>query len=300
MEDVRKKYDIGVIIGRFQIHKLHSQHRELIDEVLSRHKKVLIFLGISPTLGTRKNPLDFATRRKMIDEVYGDKVTAIIPIHDKRSDLLWSKDVDQRIREVFPIGSVVLYGSRESFLPYYEGKFDTCELEATEKVSATQIREEVSHQIIKSEEFRAGAIYATYNSFPTVLSTVDVAIFNEDETHVLLGRKPNEEKFRFIGGFVDITDNSFEHAATREVSEECGLEIGNLTYIRSMRVDDWRLRSEIDRCIMTHFYTAKKIFGSPQAKDDIEEVRWFKLYDINEHNIVAEHLELLKSIRVES
>lgn len=297
MEEVKPKYQIGVIIGRFQIHELHDAHQELIDEVLNRHKKVLVFLGVSPALGTMKNPLDFATRRKMLEEHYGDRITVILPIHDKKSDFLWSKEVDNRIREVFPTGSVVLYGSRDSFIPHYKGKFATCELEPSSFVSATQVRQEVSEEIVKSKEFRAGVIYGIYNTHPIVFSTVDVAIYNEDKTKILLGRKPYEDKYRFIGGFVDVTDTSFEMAAKREVMEETGLEIDDLKYVKSMRVDDWRYRKEPDRSIMTHFYTAKKIFGGEKPNDDIEELKWFKIYDINENNIVKEHLELLKTVR---
>ena len=40
-----KKTEIGVIIGRFQIHTLHDAHVELIQHVLSLHSKVIIFLG---------------------------------------------------------------------------------------------------------------------------------------------------------------------------------------------------------------------------------------------------------------
>lgn len=298
MEETKEKYQIGVIIGRFQTHELHNGHTEFINEVIKRNNKVLVFLGVSPTLGTKKNPLDFSTRKKMLEEYYGDKITAILPIHDKKSDLLWSKEVDNRIREVFPIGSVVLYGSKDSFIPHYNGNFATCQLEPSSPfISATQTRQQVSEQIIKSKEFRAGVIYGIYNTYPTVFSTVDVAIYNENKSKILLGRKPYENKYRFIGGFVDVKDTSFEMAAKREVVEETGLEIDDLKYIKSMRVDDWRYRKEPDRSIITHFYTAKKIFGAERPNDDIEALQWFNIHDINENNIVKEHLELLKTVR---
>ena len=62
MEKKEKNYDCGVIIGRFQTSDLHSEHIKLIKYVLNRHQKVIILLGISPVLGTRRNPLDFQTR----------------------------------------------------------------------------------------------------------------------------------------------------------------------------------------------------------------------------------------------
>lgn len=44
-------------------------------------------------------------------------------------------------------------------------------------------------------------------------------VFN-NEGKLLLARKPNETKLRFIGGFVDPSDISYEKAAVREFMEE--------------------------------------------------------------------------------
>jgi len=47
MELEEKYSDVGIIVGRFQVHKLTEAHFKLIDTVLKRHKKVIIFLGVS-------------------------------------------------------------------------------------------------------------------------------------------------------------------------------------------------------------------------------------------------------------
>lgn len=180
MVNKTKKAEIGVIIGRFQTNRLHDAHRALIDSVLEKHNKVIIFLGVTTSIGSRRNPLDFASRKAMVEEEYGDKLSAIIPLEDMKNDLLWSKQVDRIIRSVFSIGNVILYGSRDSFIPHYHGRFTTCELEAAHKVSATEIREEVSTIVEKSADFRAGMIYAAYQTFPHVFPTVDVAIVKEE------------------------------------------------------------------------------------------------------------------------
>jgi bifunctional NMN adenylyltransferase/nudix hydrolase len=297
MKTAEKKYDVGVIIGRFQIHELHREHRNMIDEVISRHKKVIVFLGCSPALSTKRNPLDFTTRKVMMEEAYGNKISAILPLHDMKHDDRWSKQVDEKIREVFPLGSVVLYGSKDSFIPYYSGKFDTCELEPENYISATQIRDEISNEILKSRDFRAGVIYSTYNTFPYVHPTVDIAILNEDYTKILLGRKKHEDHFRFIGGFVDVTDESYEDAAKREISEETtGLEVGDLKYLCSQKVDDWRYKKEESRAIITHFYAAKKIFGVEKPNDDIFELKWFDVNELPNFKIVSEHKKMLDTL----
>jgi len=291
------KADIGVIIGRFQINRLHDAHRSLIDSVLEKHSKVILFLGVAKSIGTRKNPLDFASRKVMIEEEYGDKISAILPLMDMKNDMMWSRQVDEKIREVFSMGSVILYGSRDSFIPYYTGRFNTCELEAADKVSATDVRKEVSNIIEKSEAFRAGVIYSAYSTFPHVYPTVDVAIVKEKTSEVLLGRKPYEEKFRFIGGFTDVEDENYEMAARRESVEETGLEIGTPQYLGSARVDDWRYRSNKDRGIITLFFKAPYIYGTPKANDDIAEVKWFSIDDLTEDNLVGEHVKLLKFLK---
>lgn len=293
MEVVNKKYDVGVIIGRFQVHELHTAHKAMIETVLSRHDKVILFLGVSPTLCTQRNPLDFLSRKVMFEEEYGNRISVILPLHDKKYDEVWSAQVDIKIREVIPVGSIVLYGSRDSFIPHYKGRFDVIELVPDSMVSATEIRKSVSKKVERTKEFRAGVIYNSYNSFPIVHPVIDVAIMNEDESQVLLGRKKDEVLFRFIGGFADVTDENLEQTVRREGYEETGLELGDITYIASMKVRDWRYRSDKDRSIMTTFFKAKRVLGAPTANDDIVEVKWFDRAILRPEQLVDEHGQLL-------
>ena len=295
-KEEKKVYDIGVIVGRFQIHELHDGQKELIDSVIKRHDKVIIFLGVAPTLSTKRNPLDFRSRKVMIESTYDNEIV-ILPLYDRKSDEYWSKVLDEKIKEVEPVGSVVLYGSRDSFIPHYLGKYDTIELVPKSFVTASEVRKEVSKRVERTKEFRAGVIYGAYNNFATVHPVIDVAIMNEDDTEVLLGRKKLEKKFRFIGGFVDVTDKSLEQTVKREAEEETGLEIGNIEYITSTRVNDWRYKSDPERSVLTTFFKAKKIFGAAKGNDDIEEVKWHKLADLKENELVTEHNRLLTSLK---
>jgi len=297
MEDKTKKYDVGVIIGRFQVHELHTAHKAMVEEVLRRHDKVILFLGVSPTLCTQRNPLDFLSRKVMFEEEYGNRISVILPLHDKKYDNVWSLQVDTKIREVISIGSVVLYGSRDSFIPHYHGRFDVIELVPDSMVSATEIRKSVSKKIERTKEFRAGVIYSSYNSFPIVHPVIDVAIMNEDESEVLLGRKKDEILFRFIGGFADVTDENLEQTVRREGYEETGLELGEVIYITSMKVRDWRYRNNDDRSIMTTFFKAKRISGAAKANDDIVELMWFKVTNLQPEEFVDEHSQLFELLR---
>ena len=284
----------GVIIGRFQTPELHSEHIKLIQYVLDRHEKVILFLGVSPTLANKKHPMDFITRKYMIEEQFGISKLTIMPLSDNKSNEIWSKQLDSKIKEVFPLGSVTIYGSRDSFIPYYFGVNKTLELQPDVFVSATDIREVASKKVISSSEFRAGIIYSVYNQFPIVYSTVDVAIIKNDE--ILLGQKLGETQWRFIGGFVDTTDQSDEAAAKRETLEETSLEVADLEYVCSMQVEDWRYRGIKDRSIMTRFFKAKYIFGCPTPQDDINALKWFKLTPELENMLVEEHKKLFKKL----
>ena len=282
----------GVIIGRFQTPELHSEHIKLIQYVLDRHEKVILFLGVSPTLANKKHPMDFITRKLMLESTV--KVSAILPLPDQKSDTVWSQQIHEKVREVFPNGDVTLYGSRDSFIPYYKGGWKTCELEPDSYISATDIREQISKKTLASEEFRAGIIYSIYSHYPTTFSTIDVAIIKKDE--LLLGRKKNETAWRLIGGFVDPTDESDIDACKREVREETGLEVADFKFICSKKIRDWRYAGINDKGVMTRFYAAKYIFGAPEPNDDIVELKWVKLDSIRDCKIVKEHGELIEEL----
>jgi bifunctional NMN adenylyltransferase/nudix hydrolase len=275
---------VGVIIGRFQVHELHEGHIELINFVIAKHSKVIIFLGISNSLVTKNNPLDFVTRKAMILKHY-QQIT-VLPLKDKRDDAIWSKNIDEKIQEIYPLDDVTLYGSRDSFIPYYCGIFKTQEVEQKYYVSGTESRKNVSEEIKSSPDFRAGVIYAAYNQYPIVHPTVDIAIIKGKE--ILLAKKPNESKYRFVGGFADPSDQCFEHTAKREVYEETKLEVDDIKYIMSSKIDDWRYRNEETK-IISILYVATYIFGRPEPSDDISELRWFHSDSIKLDNITDEH-----------
>ena len=111
---------IGVIIARFQTPYLHDGHKALINEVLSKHGKTVIVLGVSPIRGSRRNPLDFHTREKMIKKEYPEVV--VLPLPDHPLDAKWSSGLDTLLSNTFPGSSFTLYGSRDCFINYYSGK----------------------------------------------------------------------------------------------------------------------------------------------------------------------------------
>lgn len=314
MENI-KKSEIGCVIGRFQTPYLHEGHINLLDTVCEMHSNVVVFLGIPRIQNTKRNPLDFATRRKLIQERYPEVIVMALP--DNRSDEKWSDNVDNTLSTIFPEKQAILYGSRDSFIPFYSGKHKIEMLDQVASHNATDIRANVSSEVLDSEDFRAGVIYGISKQRPVTYPTVDIVVANYNG-QILLARKPAEDKFRFVGGFVDRTDDSYETAARRELFEETKLSGLKPIYVASQQIKDWRYEKE-DSGIMTTlflFYEWDQI-GKPEASDDIAEVKYFDLVDLFEYEqepslgdghvppikytwkledkIVPEHIELMKT-----
>ncbi len=289
---------IGVIIARFQSPYLHAGHKDLIDSVRRDHNKIVIVLGVSPVLGSRKNPLDFHTREKMIKKDYPEIV--VLPLSDHPIDLKWSLNLDSLLSNSFPGSGFKLFGSRNSFIPYYSGKYEVIELQENGLHNATLIREQISSKVLDSEEFRTGVIYAYSNTYLKVYPTVDIAVFRNNKAEILLGKKEIDNKWRLLGGFSDPTDDSYEDAARRELAEECGpIEITEMKYEKSFRVNDWRYRSESDK-IITSLFSTDYVIGYPKGSDDIGEVRWFAFSEvqamITQHITAEEHAPQLQHL----
>lgn len=300
-----KPHDIGVIVGRFQIDSLHPAHYDLINNVLQKHDKCLICVGVSPVLGSKEHPLDFPNRSAMIKHQFPDAV--IVPILDCDSDYVWSENLDILIRSVFPVGRVCLYGGRDSFLNHYMGKFDGYEFPCVDHRPASDIRSEIGKKIKSSVDFRSGIIYSTQNQYPRVFTTVDIAIINNnlmEETTILLGRKKNQKEFRFPGGFLDQYE-TLEEAAIREAKEETNLILKEVEYVTSKVIKDWRYEKTSDNIVSAFFlsYLDMQLEGQPKvlaAGDDLEEINFFNLEEKTEKYLRDEHKmffrELLKKV----
>lgn len=278
MNSQEKNYDVGVIVGRFQVAALHSAHKQLIEQVLNSHKRVLIFIGVAVTLGTKNNPLDFTTRLGLFADYlakYPEKLV-IQPLLDvPGNDVLWSRNLDRIIRTNFPLGSICLYGGRGSFVNRYHGFLDTYEFQIMSSDEGSKLRQELGKEVRLSVDFRAGQIYQSQNQYPKVIPTVDIAVIKIEDNckYVLMGIKESKSHLCFPGGFVDPSDLTLEDAAKRELSEEVNVEIsGRMEYIGSYRINDARYTGE-ERILTTFFYT-DYVFGSLSVREEFTSLQW--------------------------
>ena len=289
---MRNNETVGVIVGRFQTASLHRGHRELFDYVLSKgHNLNVVVLG-KHTAGqpTKRNPFDVDSRMRLINEAYPGMFTIVWLEDCPGDDKEWSKNLDSIIYDLAVNRDVILYGSRDSFAPYYKGKYNIEPYQQKIFCSATEAREHCGKVVHGSPEWRAGVIWATQNQFDKVHPTVDVAIFTAKD-EILLGKKSNDNGYRFIGGFVDPTDKAYEDAAIREVLEETSLVAKNMRYVSNVKIDDGRYRHEIDKVITTFFVT-DDVAGVPVASDDIAELHRLKFSSLREEDFIPSHMEL--------
>lgn len=290
------KEDVGVIVGRFQTPWLHEGHHALIQSVRRLHGRIIVILGVSPVRNSMMDPLDVRSRRRMIWDSYAD--VDIDSIMDMADDTAWSLKLDKLVASLLtPHQTARYYGGRDSFIEHYKGNRPTSVLEAKQYYSASAVRKEVRTNYPASKDFRAGMVSASAERYPTAYQTVDVAIFKGDnDSEILLGRKPDEKRWRLIGGFSDPESDCLETDARREAYEETGLSVGGVRYLFSTLVDDWRYRNGKDK-IKTAVFYAKYTHGRPEGGDDIAEVRWFKIDELNLRNdIVATHQPLFMKL----
>lgn len=296
---MNKKLGVGVVIARHQTSDLTAGQLKTLYAA-DQHNTLVILLGCSE-IPSRQNVLDFPTRKLMVQQAFPRAI--ILPIFDKYSNEVWTKQLDDLLESLFQFQEITLYGSRDSFIPKYSGKFKTELVEEVPNTSATEVRLQCASAPRASSDFRAGVIYGKYNEFARVNPTVDVCIHRKIEKRifVLLGRKSFEPltPWCFSGGFVDVTDSSLEEAATREVFEECQISCASndLKFITSAKVQDWR--STEDNTVMTTFFGLSWPKGKkePKAGDDLKEVKWFSL-DAAELVIGQQHKYLLHKAKI--
>ncbi len=255
------KYDVVVIPARFQVHKLHAGHIHIIKQAYNYAPIVCIALGVTKVLNY-KNPLTVEQRKRMILYEFPTSFFEYFELPCFPSDIRWSQELDLEIDKIYPGKKVCLMGSRKSFASRYHGKYEIIESDTKIKDSGSEIRK----QIVKSgyrqhsEEFLKGIIYANENRLPVVYNTVDIAVFRRNPLQILVANKKTEygDKYVLPGGFIDVTDQSKESAARRELLEETGIIIRDdrdLEYRGSVKINDYRYEGcEEKEVIMTSLF----------------------------------------------
>lgn len=255
---------------------------------------MIIVLGCSPVTPSAHNPLSFLDREQMIGETISG--VTVMPLDDTTQDDVWSFNLDWRLDEILKNTPARLYGRKDTVVERYVGRYPCEVFEPEETYTQKQIYDQLTANANPGVERRIGVIQATLDRYPAAFPTVDIAILSNDEQQVLLGRKPNEDLWRLPGGFAEPWSESFEDDAAREAEEETGVVITDPVYVGSFKGKDWRYRLERDK-IKTLLFTAKVGSGTPQAGDDLEEVKWFPISQIANGQIIDSHHVLIDRLR---
>jgi bifunctional NMN adenylyltransferase/nudix hydrolase len=291
-----KDYEVGVVVGRFQLAEIHEGHEFLIDTVINNHKKSIIFLGVPRAIGSpedpiripsRDNVLDFQSRLYMMQDKYPKSV--VLSIQDKDNDRIWSESLDSKIREIFPTEKVLLYGGRDSFIPHYQGVFPVKSLDPKIYTSATMQRNSISKEVLADPNFRKGQIYYAYQQTPMLYTNYKIALMQEDKIlfYKKHGNDNREDKLKLLSGLAGINDPSLEVGAKRVIGNIVGsIEVESKYEMSKSNID---FGNKTNR-VMNILISAKKMYGSlkPQGNFDIQ---WISIDELMSEGYMVKHIE---------
>ena len=143
----RYEYRYGLYIGRFQ--PLHKGHCSVIRKALSECEKLVIVIGSTQEVGTRKNPFSFEDRKRFIEKVFEKDIDRIIIIglEDRpniANDSSWGEYVFNKVNQILDIKPEAVYAGEELINSHW---YDTIDIVVKKvnrgdiNVSATEVRE---------------------------------------------------------------------------------------------------------------------------------------------------------------
>ncbi|RMF98271.1 MAG: NUDIX hydrolase [Gammaproteobacteria bacterium] len=127
----------------------------------------------------------------------------------------------------------------------------------------------------------------------------DVALFRDraGRTEILLvkrGKPPFAGRWALPGGFVGI-DEDLEAAARRELSEETGLQAGDLMQLQAFGRPDRDPRERVISIVFLGWLEAGDEGEPPRAGDDAADARWFPVDALPE--LAFDHAEIIALAR---
>jgi bifunctional NMN adenylyltransferase/nudix hydrolase len=294
----------------------------VLRRALSQAERVCILVGSTDRPRTIKDPFSYDERRQMmlalLDEDERERVV-IAPVQDSMYNdgdwVRWIQDVVASELGDTSGRRIGLIGHEKDTTSYYLRMFpqwEFVETDATEDISATEIREQLFAERNNSfvswavpapvhdwlERFRTRPEFAQLKSeaefiagyqkawaaapYPVTFVTVDALVVHSG--HILLVRRrsePGRGLWALPGGFVN-QDERLETACIRELREETGLKLPEPVLrgsIKDRQVFDHPQRSLRGRTITHAFLFHFPVGELPRVKggDDADKARWVPL-----------------------
>ncbi len=151
---MNKKYDYGIVIGRFQ--PFHLAHQDLINHALTLSEKVVIILGSARSAPDVKNPFTPAMREEIIRASYPKDSENLIfrAVRDyPYNDHVWTAEVQNIVNQIVEdddkehekIAMVGFFKDKSSYylnlFPQWNFEEFYCADKQNLKINGTQIRE---------------------------------------------------------------------------------------------------------------------------------------------------------------
>ena len=275
---------VCVVASTLQFLGTETAINDYIYDLRNKYKK-LVFVVLHPyNLGTYENPLTY------------DMITSMLYKKHGEFGVLSCKLNHKDIHDVTLIKNA--YNMAYDNTNYTIVLLDTLtfgKMEKLEKVITTYKTDD-KFQLGR----RVGAAEVTKIGYPKTIMCVDVAILSSDNKTIWLGKRNSESKYRFIGGHVDSgKDLKLEEAAKRELMEEAGsFESSPMEYVVGIMINDPRYSTSRDN-IYSVLYKTNIVFGTPNAGDDINEIKEFDIDILLSPDLyfVKEHIQLAKELK---
>ncbi len=96
---MNKKYDYGIVIGRFQ--PFHLAHQDLIQHAINVSEKVIVILGSARSASDVKNPFTPAMREEIIRACFPAENLEFRAVRDyPYNDHVWTTEIQNNLNEV--------------------------------------------------------------------------------------------------------------------------------------------------------------------------------------------------------
>ena len=246
-------------------------------------------------VGSKNTPFEYKTVEWMAACAFDGAFKIVRQIKDCNDHERWCATLDELIPEngiIYEFDNVILSAHEYSKF----GKRETRILNTGLMKHEAELREKNDSET-QTVDFRRGMMHSSSIQYDSVFPTVDCVIFSDDTlSKIYMAKKPDEKKWRFIGGFADPNDTSYSCTARREAKEETGLDCVCFDWIGSARIDDWRYRNERNK-IITNIFAMKVVGGELKAQDDIKEVKLFSIDELTFDSIQPEHQIIFEKVK---
>ena len=295
------KYDIAVVIGRFQ--PFHNGHKTIISRAMAIAEEVVVVIGSANQPRTVKNPFTASERAQMIDAVFPDqaKLRCVAVEDNLYHETGWIQAVQQAVDA--PEGATVaILGYEKDESSYYLRCFPEWEffdiggytIDHGRPIDASKIRElmfdrhvHYANPVVPESvyntllTFTSTEEYETLSAeheylrmykqqwqnvpYPVTFFTVDSVVVQSG--HILLVQRraqPGKGLWALPGGFINQDETAME-SAVRELREETRIKVPPAVLrgsIKAEKLFDAPGRSQRGRTITQAF-----LFELPEQED---------------------------------